>query len=58
MLLEGLTLLNFNALSGVVSGQSLSNVIGIFFAFSNSSNSSFENAKSFAVDAEISLILN
>ncbi len=45
--LTGLTRRNFNARSGVVSGQSLSKVIGMDLARSNSSNSSWVKASSF-----------
>lgn len=40
LLRGGLTILNLTAFSGVVSGQSLSKVIGMFFATSSSSSSS------------------
>lgn len=56
LLRGGLTLLNLTARSGVVSGQSASNVIGIFFAASSSASSSFVNASSCFSSIDISLV--
>ena len=48
----GLTRRNFNARSGVVSGQSSSKVMGIFLACSSSASSSFVKASSFCISAD------
>ena len=54
--LRGLTLLKRSALSGVVSGQSASNVIGIVLAFSSSFFSSSEKASSLFISSLSSII--
>lgn len=56
VVLPGLTLLKRTARSGVVSGQSSSNVIGIFLAFSSSLISSSVKASSFFISSLSSII--
>ena len=56
LLRGGLTLLNLTAFYDVVSGQSSSKVIGMFFAASSSSSYSFVKASSFFSSTDISII--